>query len=132
VKTLLPIFLFLALAAAAALRAEDKPKTHYTIYAEFLQQTPVDLTTGAKWMMDKGDCFPVYMFKEHQTRVVLQLASATFTTDVIRVRILKDSENARALQSYHKNLDAFFKTQTDSWKKDAESRKAGAGGPATP
>jgi hypothetical protein len=132
VKILLPIFLLLAFGAAAILRAEDKAKTHYTIYAEFLQQTPVDLTTGAKWMMDKGDCFPVYMFKEHQTKVVLQLASATFTTDAIRVRILKDSDNARAIQSYRKNLDAFFKTQTDSWKKDAEPKKAGAGVPATP
>ena len=58
--------------------------------------------------MDKGDCFPVEMFKEQQTKVVLKLGGATFPTETAKVRIMKDSEAGAAIQSYRKNLAQFL------------------------
>ncbi len=117
-KSFYSILLLLSV-AFYALRAEEPPvKKTYTVYAQFLEDTPVDLSTGARWMMDKGDCFPVYMFKNQQTKIVLQLASATFMVDASRMRILKDADAGTALQSYRKNLATFLKTQSDAWQKD--------------
>lgn len=114
---LLAFLLTLVLLANAE---EAKPKKRFVLYAQFLEDTPVELSDGAKWMMDKGDCFPVYMFKEKQTKVVLQLASATFWTDASRVRILKPSEESMALEHYRKNLDNYLKARAKKWRDNAQ------------
>ncbi len=122
VKSLSPI-LILCLALLAPAAAEPKEKKPYTLYAQFTEDTEVELSTGARWMMDKGDCFPVYMFRDQQTKLVLRIASATFTTEARRMRILKDSETTAALQSYRKNVNAFLKSQSDAWQKEAAANK---------
>lgn len=102
--------LFLSCDAAFA---SKKP---YVRYAVFLEDTQVDLSDGARWMMDKGDCFPIYMFKERQTKVVLKLGAATFMTDRQRLRIMDEKEESEALVSYRKNLATYLKNQPDKWK----------------
>jgi hypothetical protein len=79
----------------------------------------VQLDDGSEWAMDKGDCFPIDMFKEHQTKVVLKLGGATFVTDANRVRVMKDAEEATALKSYRVTLDNYVKSKGDKWKKEA-------------
>ncbi len=103
-----------------AVSAGAKEVKHYTLYVQLIAPTEVELSTGARWMMDKGDCFPVYMFKEQQTKVIVKLASATFMLDTKKVRILNASEQAMALASYRKDVEEFLKTQSDAWKKQAE------------
>jgi len=122
VKSLLPT-LILSLALLAPAMAEPKEKKPYTLYAQFTEDTEVQLSTGARWMMDKGDCFPVYMFRDQQTKLILRLASATFTTEATHIRILKDSESGAALLSYRKNVNAFLKTQSEEWQKGAAKNK---------
>lgn len=104
----------------SAVSAGAKEAKHYTLYVQLTVPTEVELSTGARWMMDKGDCFPVYMFKDQQTKVIVQLASATFMLDTKKVRVLKESEQAMALASYRKDVEEFLKTQSDAWKKQAE------------
>jgi hypothetical protein len=83
----------------------------------------VELSDGAVWMMDKGDCFPIYMFKDHQTKVVLKLASATFQVDASSVKVLPDSQKEEALVSYRKNLAQYLNKQPDTWIKEAKTAK---------
>jgi hypothetical protein len=83
----------------------------------------VDLSDGSKWAMDKGDCFPIYMYKERQTKVVLQLGAATFWTDSKRVRVMKDSETSDAVASYQKNLENYMKIRHDAPNKELELPK---------
>ncbi|RYD84120.1 MAG: hypothetical protein EOP84_06400 [Verrucomicrobiaceae bacterium] len=111
-KYLLPLLclLFSLITPSSGVAQEKKP---YVVYAEFVADTQVDVSDGSKWKMDKGDCFPIHMFKDRQTKVVLQLAGATFMTDAYNVRILKDSEAERALKNYRKMVDNYLKTQAD-------------------
>lgn len=111
--------LLLSLIALSSVFGDPKPKKPYVLYAQFTEQTQVELSTGAQWLMDKGDCFPVYMFKDRQTKAVLKLASATFVADASRLRIMKDSEAEAALESYRKNVDSFLKVQSENWQKNA-------------
>lgn len=109
-KCLLPL-LSLLISALVPLSASAKEKKPYVVYAEFVENTPVELSDGAHWMMDKGDCFPIYMFKERQTKVVLQLGKATFWTDAARIRVVKDGEENKAMLSYQKMLDSYLKSR---------------------
>lgn len=111
---------FLLLAALWSTGAQEPEKKRFVLYAQLLEETPVELSDGAKWVMDKGDCFPVYMFKEQQTKVVLQLASATFWTDAKRVRILKAADEGKALESYRRNVDSYLKSQSKKWREGAK------------
>ncbi len=106
----------LALSSAASAK-------EFKLYAMLLDDTPADLADGSKWQMDKGDVFPVLMFKEMQTKVVLQLAGTSFWTEASRVRILKESEVPGALGSYRKNLEAYLNSNSDKWKKQAHEKK---------
>jgi hypothetical protein len=117
VKYLFPLFcLLICLATPSfAQTAEKKP---YIVYAEFVADTPVDLSDGSRWMMDKGDCFPIDMFKERHTKVILKLAGTTFMTPIYSVRILKDSEAERGRESYQKMVDNYFRTQAAKGKKE--------------
>ena len=120
VKSFLPLLVVLIALAFPARAAEgSEAKKRFVLYAQFLEDTPVELSDGAQWVMDKGDCFPIYMFKEQQTKVVLQLASATFWTDAKKVRVMKSSEEATALESYRKNVDGYLKSQAKKWRDKA-------------
>ena len=106
----------LALASAASAK-------EFKLYAMLLDDTPADLADGSRWQMDKGDVFPVLMYKEMQTKVVLQLAGTSFLTEASRVRILKESEVPAALANYRKNLQAYLNSNSDKWKKEAHEKK---------
>ena len=121
-KGLLRIFLLALLALPAGAR-------EYKLYATLIEDMPVELSDGAKWMMDKGDVFPVLMFKESQTKVVLQLAGANFLTDTKRVRILENSEVPAGLIVYRKNVETYLKTKAEKWRIASEPKKPDAAAP---
>jgi hypothetical protein len=116
------LFLLVAFAAFAAAATPVKQNKRVILYAQFLEETQVELSDGAVWMMDKGDCFPVRMFKEQQTKVVLELGGATFWTDANRVRLMKESETATALASYRKNLTTYLKSRPEKWKQSVKGQ----------
>lgn len=121
VKTLCLLLSLLLLSASSRAEPEQHP---FVLYAEFKQETPVELTDGAQWVMDAGDCFPIYMFKDHQSKVILQLGSSTFTTEASRVRVLKDSDGSRALLAYRKTLESYLNSKAENWKKGASTTAA--------
>jgi hypothetical protein len=61
------------------------------------------------------------MYKEQQTKIVLQLAGTNFLTDTARVRILSSKEVPAGLERYRKNVETYLKTQSDSWKKEVNA-----------
>lgn len=99
-----PILIAFLLAAPLAARAE------YKIYAVFLEDTRVELSDGAVWMMDKGDVFPIVQFKNMQKNVILRLAGATFTTDTDRIRVLKAAEVPAGVEAYRNNVRAYLES----------------------
>ena len=119
-KGFLCAFLTVAFALAA-------PAREYKLYAALTEDMPVELSDGAKWMMDKDDVFPVLMFKDSQTKVVLALAGATFVTDTSRIHILEQREVPAGLLIYRKNVESYLKTKADKWRAASEPKK-----PATP
>ena len=121
-KGFLTIFLLAVLALPTTAR-------EYKLYAALIDDMPVELSDGAKWMMDKGDVFPVLMFKESQTKVVLQLAGANFLTDTSRVRILENREVPAGLLVYRKNVEVYLKTKVDKWRAAFEPKKPDATAP---
>jgi hypothetical protein len=114
----------LALACMAATGAPNEKKP-FVMYAQLLDTKEVQLSDGSVWLMDKGDCFPIHMFKERQTIVVLQIATANFAIPAYHVRVMKDHEAAEAAASYKQNVDNY-------WKAVAKRPKAGAATPAAP
>jgi hypothetical protein len=117
----IPVFISVAcllLIAAVLARAQQPQGRPYIRYAQFLQDTKVTLTDGSEWAMDKGDCFPIDMFKDQQTKVVLKLGSATFTTDRSRVRVMDEKENDAGLRSYRVTLGSYLKNRGEEWKRD--------------
>jgi hypothetical protein len=73
-------------------------------------------------MMDQGDVFPVLMYKEQQTKIVLQLAGTSFLTETSRVRILSPKEVPAGLQRYRKNVETYLQTQSEV--EEGSQRKA--------
>lgn len=126
VKTLYAILSALLLALGLPLQAQTSVRDQkpFELYAQFQQDTRVELSDGAVWMMDKGDCFPVYMFKDQQTKVVLKLASATFQVDAASVKVLPESQKEAALVSYRKNLAQFLNKQPALFEQEAKAAKA--------
>lgn len=115
-KGILRLFLLVALAVTAHAR-------EYKVYAVLNEDLPVELSDGAKWMMDKGDVFPVLMYKDLQTKVILQLAGANFIIDTKRVRILEPREIPAGLVIYRKNVESYLKSISEKWKAAAEPKK---------
>ena len=114
-------FLHLVLLLAAC--AVPASAREFKLYAALLQDMPVELSDGARWMMDKGDVFPVLMYKESQTKIILQLAGANFMTETKRVRILEESEVASGLANYRKNVETYLKTKSEKWRAASEPKK---------
>lgn len=104
-RSLLALLVFSVLLAATGLAAEKK---RFILYATFLSDTPVELSDGARWMMDRGDSFPILMFKEQQTIVVLQFAGTQFLTEASRVKITPGEEvTPEMVANYRRNVQGY-------------------------
>lgn len=82
----------------------------FKLYAMFLEDTRVELSDGAVWMMDKGDVFPIQAYKNMQKNVILQLAGATFMTETSRIRVLKPDEVPAGLETYRNNVRSYLES----------------------
>jgi hypothetical protein len=113
-----PLLAFLVwLALLLPLRAESEK---VMLYARMKATTDVDLTTGAKWRMEKGDSFPVIAYKESHTKVILQLAGAQFMVDAERVEIVPKNDVPAAIENYRANVTSYINSFSDRWKKNAQ------------
>ena len=92
-------------------------KKRFVLYATLLENTPVQLSDGSKWQMDKEDTFPVVMFKEQGTKVILQLAGTSFMikADVVKVIEEKDVTTAQ-LANYRTNVSNYLESRSAKWK----------------
>ena len=116
-KSLLLLFVVSGLALAPA-RSADKKR--YIVYATLLESTLVDLADGARWNMDKGDTFPVIMFKEHQTKAILQLAGTSFWVDTNRIKVEEEDEiTPEQLATYRHNVETYISNRSRQWKEQA-------------
>jgi hypothetical protein len=108
------VILFLALAVLATAQAPSKKPL---VFALLLEDTPVELADGAKWMMDKGDAFPVIMFKEAGTKLVLQLAGTSFMVAAKNARVLDEKEVTEELVSvYRRNVASYLDGKAKKWR----------------
>ncbi len=103
-RLILCLLAFCCLMPAASAR-------EYKLYAALLAETPVELADGSKWVMDKGDVFPVLMFKEMRTKIVLQLDGTNFRIETKTTRILKKEEIAAGLINYEKNVGNYARSK---------------------
>ncbi len=110
-RVLTPLLLLLATATLS--QAYD-----FKLYATFTEDTRVELSDGAVWMMDKGDVFPVEAYKNMQKNVILRLAGTTFMTETARVRILKPEEVPAGIETYRNNVRSYL----DSTSKKMEQK----------
>lgn len=110
----------LSIILALCVTAVAQEKKRFVLYASFLESTPVQLADGAKWIMDKGDTFPVMMFKEQQTKVVLQLAGTSFMTDTAKVKIVEEKDaTPEQLATYRTNVQNYIDSRAEKWKSEA-------------
>lgn len=117
---LLTFFYLLTFALSSAHLADAAGKK-LLLFAMLTQDTPVDLEDGAKWMMDKGDAFPVVMYKEAGTKLVLQLAGTTFLIPVANVRVLEEKEvTEEVLTAYRRNVASYIDGKSKKWQAAAQ------------
>ena len=115
--------LFVAVLILVPAPAHAAGKKRFALYATLLDSLPVELADGAQWMMDKGDTFPVVMFKDQQSKVVLQLAGTTFLIDTKHVNVIEEKDlTAERLASYRRNVQTYIDTRSDQWKKRAVTK----------
>ena len=122
---LFPAFIaaLIALAICSA-PSQAVEKKRFVLYGTFLEDTPVELSDGARWMMDKGDSFPILMFKEQQTRIVLQLAGAQFSTETSRVKVTPGEEvTSEMVANYRKNVQGYIDGKSEKILKDLKGSK---------
>jgi len=115
--------LLVALAPAASAR-------EFKLYAILLEDTKVELSDGAVWMMDKGDVFPVEAYKNQQKNIILRLAGATFATETSSTRILKGDEIAAGLEAYRKTVRAYLDSTSKKIQQQLKSSDAKENRPA--
>jgi ferric-dicitrate binding protein FerR (iron transport regulator) len=103
-------FLLLAMAmACATMNAAPNEKKPFVKYAELIDTNQVELSDGSVWIMDKGDCFPIHMFKDRRTVVILKIATATFMVPAYQIREMRNDEQAKAEANYQRNVDNYWK-----------------------
>ena len=114
-------FLFLAIPFFCLSQfGSAQEKKRFVLYAMFLEKTPVALADGAKWMMDKGDTFPVVMFKEQQTKVILQLGGTSFLAPTNKVQVIEEKDiTPDHLASYRQNVANYIESRSEKWKAQA-------------
>jgi len=111
------LVLSIAILLAFCTLAPAQEKKRFVLYAALLESTPVQLADGSKWQMDKGDTFPVVMFKEQQTKIVLQLAGTSFVTDASRVKVIAENELTEAhLSNYRYNVTQYLDSRSEKMK----------------
>lgn len=109
------LLILFTLVFGCSLQAAEKKR--FVLYAVLTQDTGVQLADGARWMMDKGDTFPVVMFKDQQTKVVLQLAGTSFMTSVINVKVVEEKDvTPEQLTTYRNNVQHYLEGQAEKWK----------------
>jgi hypothetical protein len=97
--------------------AHAAEKKRFVLYAMFLANTRVTLADSSEWIMDKGDTFPVMMYKEHGTMIVLQLAGTSFLTSTANVKVLEEKEvTPEHLATYRTNVEHYLDSQAKKWK----------------
>ncbi len=117
---LVSFFTIVVLACSTAGAAE---KQAYVLYAALSENTPVEMADGSKWQMDKGDLFPVVMFKEQQTKVVLQLAGTTFLIRADRVKTVEAKDvTAEQMATYRNNVKTYIQNRSEDWKAKAKGK----------
>lgn len=110
--------LILGLWSAASADAAGKK---LLLFAMLTQDTRVELEDGAKWMMDKGDAFPVVMYKEAGTKLVLQLAGTTFLIPTANARVLEEKEvTEEVLAAYRRNVASYIDGKSKKWQEAAQ------------
>ena len=115
--------LLLAVLVFVSAPAQSAEKKRFVLYGMLLDTLPVDLADGAQWMMDKGDTFPVVMYKDQQTKIVLQLAGTSFVVDAKHIKIIEEKNlKVGELASYRRNVQTYIDTRSDQWKKRATSK----------
>lgn len=115
------IFLTALIAAAGMVSAEAGK---VLIFAVLIDDTPVELEDGAKWLMDKGDAFPVLMFKEQRTKAVLQLVGTSFLIDTKHIRVVEEKDvNEEILTSYRRNVSNYLDGRVKKWRAVASGEK---------
>jgi len=109
------ILIFLILALGCGLHGAEKKR--FVLYAMLTADTGVRLTDGARWNMDKGDTFPVVMYKDQQTKIVLQLAGATFTTETANVKVVEEKDlTPEQVATYRTNVQRYLDGKAEKWK----------------
>ena len=94
------------------------------LYVTLLENAATELSDGAKWQMNKGDCFPVVSYKESHTKVILQIASATFMIPAEKTRVLSEKDLPAALANYRANVNTYINAAAARWRAAAEAGKA--------
>jgi hypothetical protein len=103
--------------ALASAHPADAPRKKLLLFAMLTQDTKVELEDGATWMMDKGDAFPVVMYKEAGTKLVLQLAGTSFLIPVANVRVLEEKEvTDEVLTAYRRNVASYIDGKAKKWQ----------------
>ena len=119
VNWLIPFFTFILFVGSTAI-AE---KQAFVLYAALNENTPVEMADGSKWQMDKGDTFPLVMFKEQQTKVVLQLAGTTFLIHADRVKIIVAKDvTPEQMATYRNNVKSYIQNRSEDWKAKARGK----------
>lgn len=119
------LLVFIAVLVCVSAPSRSAEKKRFALYGMLMETLPVDLADGAQWMMDKGDTFPVIMFKEQQTKVLLQLAGTSFTVEAKHVKIIEEKNlKTGELASYRRNVQTYIDTRSDQWKKRATAPPA--------
>lgn len=104
--------------AANPMQAGEKKR--FVLYAVMLEKTPVELSDGAKWRMDKGDTFPLSMYKNNMTKVVLQLAGVTFWVDADKVQVIEEKDvTHEQMETYRQNVETYLANRARQWKEKA-------------
>jgi hypothetical protein len=128
VKRLIFFILVLVLGCSAA-RAAEKEKKHFVLYAMFMANTRVQLTDGTEWIMDKGDTFPLMMYKEHGTKVVLQLSGTSFLTSTANIQVIQEKDvTPEQLATYKANVEHYLDGQAEKWKAAQAQNPPGSAG----
>ena len=110
------LILFIAtLLLGSTLQAGEKK--HYVLYATLTSEAKVEMADGSQWIMDKGDTFPVVMFKQEQTKIVLQLAGTNFTIDTVKVKTIEETAvTPEQLATYRNNVQHYLDGRAKKWK----------------
>jgi len=116
------LLLIATLLLPCALRAGEKK--HFVLYATLNTETRVEMADGSHWIMDKGDTFPVIMFKEHQTKAILQLAGTSFWVDTDRLKLVEEKQiTPEQLATYRHNVETYISKRASQWTEQASRKK---------